>query len=195
MMRKVTNEKDLRIQKTKRAIKENLKKMICELPFEKITVKELAKRAEINRNTFYLHYDIIDDVLIELQSEYISKYLELVKDYNFIDHQPELIKNFFEFTEKQDEIFIKITCDERYDYIRNAMQDKVMQKAIEKTAKEHGLNKHIVGVISTFNSCALYLYRQWVKDGRKIPLKKMIEITSSLMENGVKGVREKYSNP
>lgn len=50
---------DLRVQKTREAIKNTFKEMICEMPAEKITVKELTDRARIHRKTFYLHYTTI----------------------------------------------------------------------------------------------------------------------------------------
>ncbi len=33
--------------------------------FEYITIKEICKKAEVNRSTFYLHYETIDDLLSE----------------------------------------------------------------------------------------------------------------------------------
>lgn len=33
--------------------------------FEFITVKELCKKAGVNRSTFYLHYETMDDLLLE----------------------------------------------------------------------------------------------------------------------------------
>ena len=43
---------DLRIKKTKRAIRRAFAELIKEKPMEKITVKEIAERAEINKTTF-----------------------------------------------------------------------------------------------------------------------------------------------
>ena len=48
-------KEDLRIARTKEAIKKAFKELVCELPYEKVTVKAIADRAGINRNTFYLH--------------------------------------------------------------------------------------------------------------------------------------------
>ena len=47
---------DPRVHKTREAIRNTFKKKICEMPAEKITVKELTDRAKIHRKTFYLHY-------------------------------------------------------------------------------------------------------------------------------------------
>ena len=58
---------DPRIIRTKEAIQTVFKQMVCELPYEKITVKAITEAARINRNTFYLHYNCVDDVLAEIQ--------------------------------------------------------------------------------------------------------------------------------
>ena len=48
-------KEDLRKFRTKEAVQKVFKEMIFEIPYEKITVKVIAERAGINRNTFYLH--------------------------------------------------------------------------------------------------------------------------------------------
>lgn len=60
---------DLRIKKTKRAIRSAFAELIKEKPMEKITVKEIAERAEINKTTFYAHYETVYD-LVHTWSDY-----------------------------------------------------------------------------------------------------------------------------
>ena len=58
-----TKQDDLRVRKTKESIRRAFEEMICEMDYEQITVKELADRALINRKTFYLHDETLDDLL------------------------------------------------------------------------------------------------------------------------------------
>ena len=136
-MKPVAHKEDLRIRRTKESIYTAFKQMVCEMPYEKITVKALADRAMINRNTFYLHYESTDDVLREIQAGYMERYIELVKDYNYLDNQREIVRSFFEFMESQDEFFKKITCDSRLDYVREPMQRKVLAHTHSKTTRLH----------------------------------------------------------
>lgn len=57
--------------------------LICllnEKDYEYITVKEICKKAGVNRSTFYLHYESIDD-LLEETLEYINKkFLDYFED-------------------------------------------------------------------------------------------------------------------
>ena len=60
---------DRRIRYTKQAIKDNLFELMKETPVEKITVKELCAAADINRATFYAHYDTLTALLEEIEVE------------------------------------------------------------------------------------------------------------------------------
>ena len=60
---------DLRVKKTRRAIRSAFLELAKEKPIEKITVKELAERAEINKATFYSHYETIYALIDELEQE------------------------------------------------------------------------------------------------------------------------------
>lgn len=195
-------KKDLRIRRTKEAIRKAFKEMVCEMPYEKITVKEIAERAKINRNTFYLHYETIDNVLKEIQSDYSERYMKIISGYNLIQNQKEIVRTFFEFMEAQDDFFKKITCDSRFDYIREKMQRKVMANTEPKTEKTQrteresgsgtiGKDEAVKNIVRAFSSISLNLYRQWAEDGKKIPLQEAIELSATLLENGMKGFSEK----
>lgn len=67
-------KEDLRIVKTENAIRSTFREMICEMNYTDITIKELSSRAMINRKTFYLHYDNLDQLLKELQDEVIGNF-------------------------------------------------------------------------------------------------------------------------
>lgn len=60
---------DRRIRYTKQAIKDSLFELMKETPVEKITVKELCAAADINRATFYAHYDTLTALLEEIEVE------------------------------------------------------------------------------------------------------------------------------
>ncbi|NCC69242.1 MAG: TetR/AcrR family transcriptional regulator [Clostridia bacterium] len=60
---------DRRTLYTKEVIKSALLELIEDKPFEKITITEVCKRAEINRGTYYLHYYELSEVLDELLND------------------------------------------------------------------------------------------------------------------------------
>ena len=73
---KITGAEDLRVQKTIEAIRSVFERMICEMDYHEMTVKELCERAKINKKTFYRYYPTMDDLLLELQTEMSSEYID-----------------------------------------------------------------------------------------------------------------------
>lgn len=62
---------DGRVRYTKMRIRESFLKLLKEKPIEKITVTSLCRDAEINRATFYRHYDDCYGVLQEIEDDMI----------------------------------------------------------------------------------------------------------------------------
>ena len=63
---------DIRVKKTKRAIQKTFIDLLREKPIEKITVKEIAERAEINKTTFYSHYETLDALTAEMERQTVQ---------------------------------------------------------------------------------------------------------------------------
>ena len=72
----LTGNEDLRVKKTITGIKTAFEALICEKEYDRITVKELCDRAQVNKKTFYHYYETLDALLNESQMELSSAYLE-----------------------------------------------------------------------------------------------------------------------
>lgn len=66
---------DLRIEKTRCAIRNAFLQLRSKKPLEKITVKELSELANINKATFYLHYHDIYDLSESLERDVVRECL------------------------------------------------------------------------------------------------------------------------
>lgn len=72
--------------KTKNLIRKTFAELMKEKhELSKVTVSELVKRADINRGTFYNHYDSIYDVAEEFESEIIRVLFENTKNITSIN--------------------------------------------------------------------------------------------------------------
>lgn len=64
---------DLRVLKTKKAIKEAFISLVEEKGYSHVLIKDITTRAMINKNTFYLHYynkeDLISKIVLEVLAE------------------------------------------------------------------------------------------------------------------------------
>lgn len=63
---------DIRIEKTKTAIHNTFLELRSKKPLEKITIKELCEKAQINKSTFYSHYKDIYDLSDQLETDVVA---------------------------------------------------------------------------------------------------------------------------
>lgn len=66
---------DLRVEKTKRSIVNAFLELRAKQPLEKITVKELCRRAMIHKSTFYSHYNDVYALSETLEREVVASIL------------------------------------------------------------------------------------------------------------------------
>jgi AcrR family transcriptional regulator len=73
LVQKSKGQEDLRVRRTRQALRQALFDLTIEKGFNAVTVRALAERAMVNRSTFYRHYldidDLLDHYLDELQAQ------------------------------------------------------------------------------------------------------------------------------
>ena len=71
---------DRRITRSKRALRAALIELIEERGLPAITVGELCSRADLNRGTFYNHFDSIDHILKDYEDEFLDGLVRFKED-------------------------------------------------------------------------------------------------------------------
>ncbi len=182
---------DLRVQKTIEAIHKAFEEMLYEMNYEKITVKELCERAKINKKTFYRYYAVLDDLLAELQGLFTQEYLKRIENYKVPEDLDKINREFFLYSVEKGPLYEKITCSGSYDYIRSKMVNDVMNSKWGQSTWLQLLEPSKQAVLLEFiQSASMSVYRKWVADGKKIPLRDMIELSNQLLCSGVNGFIE-----
>ncbi|WP_054742853.1 TetR/AcrR family transcriptional regulator [Cellulosilyticum ruminicola] len=94
---------DLRVKKTRKSIFDAFIALRAKKPLEKITVKELADEAMINKATFYLHFNDIYHLSDEIENELIHSKIEKISQLNDTLSSPyDITKAFFDvFSEEK----------------------------------------------------------------------------------------------
>lgn len=62
-----------RIAVTRRMLKEGLLRLLETKTLDKIRISELCEESSINRATFYRHYVTVQDVLVELETDFVKQ--------------------------------------------------------------------------------------------------------------------------
>ena len=139
MTEKTKNTQDLRIKKTKRAILTAFNELLQEKPLDKISVTELAQRAEINKGTFYLHYTDIYALYQEALLEHMEDKVENIPFFVYLLSDPHRFAEMFITKSRQRDLHFK---DDPYlsktnanwnrnavSYFSEAIGDKAVLKA------------------------------------------------------------------
>ena len=176
---------DLRITRTRDAIRRAFTDMICEMDYEQITIKELTERAGVNRKTFYLHYDSLDDLLGEMQNEMTKRFMARIRDLRPPYDMDKITRAFYLSMEESGKFGERLACSGNYHYINRRMVNAVMKdtwKEENRKAKDPYLQNIVMAYVS---QSTLAIYRQWIADNKRIPLEDIIQTTITLVCNGL----------
>ena len=132
---------DLRIKKTKRAIRSAFYELIREKPLEKITVREIAERAEINKTTFYAHYETVYDLVDQLEQEAVAEVISQLNTVQGLLSSPRtFVREMYALLSKNQlctEFFSAPAMAQFTAHLHNAILEKVQQDGIDSTQYEN----------------------------------------------------------
>lgn len=155
-------KQDLRYIKNENLIRETFRKMICEMDYSKISIKELTQRAQINRKTFYLHYSSLDHLLAILQ-------LEIMASLDWTDRK--ILATKGDFPEKKGP--------------SDLILDQLFQK-YDHLAQYGSFESSLI--LTYFSVCLGVIFRQWEANSQKTPMEEMVHLTTKLILHGLDGV-------
>ncbi|MGN1390129.1 MAG: TetR/AcrR family transcriptional regulator [Bulleidia sp.] len=182
---------DLRVVRTRRAIKDAFKKMVMETDPSHITVKDLAENAQIHRKTFYLHYTTIEALYEDILKEIAEQYFDLIDQTAPDAPFSEVNHVFFTFLSRQEPYVEKMICDPTYRDFSDKLFLTTMMHNRSRSNPYSSYSREEQNIINTFLCVtSVNIYRQWVADGKKIPLQNLIELTDNLFMNGISSIRK-----
>ena len=182
------NELDPRVKRTKKMFKNALKElMLSNKDYMDITVKELCEKAELNRRTFYLHYEYIDDVLADIQKDFSQEFYEATKQYDHIKDIEPVVKVFFDIHDSNP-IYEKIILSPAEDYLREIMRSKTVA-VLDENDKLQGI-RHLdiltQNIIEQFyHMTVVSAYREWARQRKIISKDEIVKLTTKLVRSGL----------
>ncbi|MCY8235367.1 TetR/AcrR family transcriptional regulator [Priestia endophytica] len=190
---------DLRVIRTKNAIKNALVELIEEKGFEAITVKDITNTANINRGTFYTHYQDKFDLMAKCQEEIMQEMSSIAKQ-KFPDVIAELGTNpsstapftlavsIFEFL-NENSGFMKAVLSPKGDLSFQIKLKDFMWKTLFENDKNSLINEGNLLVpgqyLASYMATAhIGVVQQWLNSGRKETPQEMAHILSTIAVNG-----------
>ena len=109
---------DRRIVKTREAIMKAYLDLITEKGTSRVSISELARRANIDRKTFYLHYNSVDDVLREYVENKFNRVVSVMEENHYFDDpfNAELLVDLLDrFYKEEEELLLAVAGSDSYD--------------------------------------------------------------------------------
>jgi len=103
---------DLRIRVTKELLKNSLIELIEIKEYNKITIKEICERANVNRTTFYKYYNDVDSLLLEIEDDIFKIIKNELKD----NHDINRILDVLLINNKYTKVLLVSSPDESFKY-------------------------------------------------------------------------------
>lgn len=139
-------KQDRRIRRTRYLLRQSMAELMNEKEFKDITVKEIAERADLNRGTFYFHYNDTYDLKAQVEDELVTVFSDHLRTYH-PTHQNHSIYDLAEAILSYMEenrflvrtLFHDTSGDSLRDKMTHALEEtiaRVQQSCVQETAQE-----------------------------------------------------------
>lgn len=171
-----------RVKMTKRLLKESLIELMKEKSIHSISIKDICDGADINRSTFYRHYntqyELYDSIIKDISDDILVIYNDCTENGSTIT---ELMTKIFTYIEKNRESFLVILSDngnislgETY----NRITDRFIQR--ENTGE---LGTYVAQFIAAGMTSILW---SWLNTENRRPPEQIAGLINYLIKHGFK---------
>lgn len=183
---------DRRVLRTRNAIRTAFTDLLAETSYDKITITALAKRADVDRKTFYTHYASIDSLLEDVIRTQTEKSLEGMDFRNFFADPSLCTRRFLTAIEAS----LPFTRDELRTAANNIPIDKFL-RCWTSIAKDHihhqtgtlpqATELHLGMLVEFYLGGILNAYLYWLKSDSDVPSEEAVSLIADNVVYGLPG--------
>lgn len=187
-------DRNKKIEKTKANILEALLILLQHKEIYEISIRELTEAAHIHRNTFYIHYGNLYDILAEVEEDMCREVEEMTNEMEpdqLKENLESVLKGVFEYLYQERE-----KCELIMRYRGSVSSGKgIVESIFVKYLKAfpNTVDKTSVEFQVQFYYCttgAMGIVRYWMEHEFKESPQKMAVLTAKLLTRGIQGVLE-----
>jgi AcrR family transcriptional regulator len=174
---------DRKTRYTRKALADSLVELMKDKPFAKITFRELCEKADINRTTFYAHYQDQYDLLKQIEEETLDSIEDMLNKYDSKRSKREVLEMVEEILEfiAGNSSSLQVLLSENGDiqfqkklFRHFMLKEQVMKYFPKRSIKEETKEYWFVYIIHG----AIGLVQHWLKDNMSVSVS---ELAKTLM--------------
>lgn len=170
-----------------RLLKEAFLRLLAEKPFDQITVSDVTREADLNRGTFYAHYDNIEGLLratMEDITERVSLLMDQSLSADFLDDPMPVLSRIGDYLGSDRALHEKIVSSTSVEPFINSLHEMFRKKIRERLRQDtsHPATKVDLVTIEYLASGVLGTYRSWLSgDFGDVPVENINDYLCSLV--------------
>jgi len=179
--------RDRRARRTRRLLQQALLELLADEPLSKLTVSQIAARADVSRQAFYLHFRSKEELLLShidhVFDQIRAAVLPSPGGQRAVGLQELLATSFAEFARHATSLRLALQIadkDELIERLRvhiSAVMDAFAQHGREEVMR-HPMHDYVVDFMT---GGTYMLLRSWTRDGLAIPPAQMAELAYDLL--------------
>lgn len=156
-----------RVAISKRLLKDGVMNLLKKKHISEISVSELCEEAQINRTTFYRHYQTAHDVLLEIEFDFVKSFYDIPvssKDAKDMKKHATCMCEFLNENKDIVKLFIRNNTDSDLTLIfQNYSNGFLASRKV--LYKGHNIGSDTMSLMQTFFAYGIYaLVRQWISE-------------------------------
>ncbi|GHP14238.1 TetR family transcriptional regulator [Lentilactobacillus fungorum] len=169
-----------RTKYTIHAIKAAMLVLLESEPLSKITVTEICKQADVNRGTFYLHFDNPDSLFEAIENDISAEVMPLLRVHQK-DNLQDWGRRLVSVVENNQVAMRVILKAQREDKITMAIFSEAHELFLNDFSKQFGVtDQRILEYYFTFFiSGSIGVFNQWLNDEHPIPKDEIVKMLVS----------------
>ncbi len=166
---------DRRVRKTRETLFDTLIQLLREKEFERITIQEIADRADVNRGTVYLHFEDKYDLLNRCIDSYLVRLNDSCLPLDDSEPPEQSLLRTFRYLEDSAEVYSVLIRSEGMPAFRLRLSEMLRQgvdKQFDRLVSDDRLNKEIS--IQFVTTAIVGLFEWWVARSMPYPAEEMV---------------------
>lgn len=179
---------DPRVSRTLEAIDRTFREMVLEDGIDSVTVRELCRRACVNKNTFYRYYGAIEDLVAEVMAGYVAQWQQRsFASVGTHSGAAATTRELFLFGAVQDELYETITCNPAWGAVQQRLQRDASGSPEEKAPEGFSPAQWRL-YYAYVSESGLAMYRAWVTSGKTMPVQEAADLAAETVAAGAKAM-------
>lgn len=194
---------DRRIVRSRNAILSAFERLLMEKPLADITVSAIAREANVDRKTFYVHFGTVDGLLDAIAEDVVETIVDSVEltlaslGGNPNERALGAAETFFKTVNEalcnnlmlNRQLIENIPLDDFMARLREPLERKIT----ERDLLPHGLKDELFDYYLAFLlSGIIGIYRTWALSDGSVPIERISEVANNLTLNGLSSLESRF---